>query len=308
MEHSGFFEAVYDESIGEYDRVYLAEQFANYFKLFIGNGVFISPTNQLKVIPGIGLSVIVTEGWAFINGYWYHNDSNLTIPIISNPSSEGRIDSIVLRMTQVDRNIKAMSLIGTTAITRSDSVYDLKLAEVLVTSSAITISDSNISDTRPNEDVCGFVKGLVDVITTKDLFSQFEGIFNDWFETIKGQLSGDLAVRLQMEFTELNQNVENYYNQSAEMLLECQNIINNYVEKDFILVTNQELQFIDNNCIIEDERITINTLVDVYFTADTIDEAIRSSIYVDSTDGAVILTSGRTPISTIVATIRVRVR
>ena len=68
METSGFFEAEWNEQTSSYDLEYLAEQFANYFSLFIGNGVFGSPTNQLKVSAGDGLTVKVSKGWCFING------------------------------------------------------------------------------------------------------------------------------------------------------------------------------------------------------------------------------------------------
>ena len=65
--------------------------------MFIGNGVFGSPTNQLKVIPGSGLSVIVSEGWAFINGNWYHNDSPKSLAVTANTSGSQRIDSVKVR-------------------------------------------------------------------------------------------------------------------------------------------------------------------------------------------------------------------
>lgn len=200
-ETSGFFEAVYDEAEEKYDRVYLAEQFANYFKLFIGNGVFNSPTNQLKVLSS-GMNIVISPGWAFINGYWYHNDKNLTIKVNPNDSGVDRIDSVVLRLTQMDRNIHSEVLLGTEGITRGDTVYDIKIASVLVPNGASSISQSNITDTRSDESVCGFVKGLMEVETTQDLFAQYNAMFNEWFNGIKNQLSGDLAVRLQLEFDE----------------------------------------------------------------------------------------------------------
>ena len=60
-EYSGFFNANETQS-GVYDRVYNAEDFAKYFALFVGNGVFINPANQLKVVPKTGLTVTVKAG------------------------------------------------------------------------------------------------------------------------------------------------------------------------------------------------------------------------------------------------------
>lgn len=307
-ETSGFFQAMWDDNLknptteeytGWWDRDYTANQFMKYFSLFVGNGVFVSPTNQLKVIPGTGLSVIITEGWGFINGAWYHNDSNLEVPLVTNGTSNNRVDSIRLRYSESSRNISSAVFTGDTNLVRGETVYDLELAEVIVTPGSVTISASNITDTRTNENKCGFVKGLVEVISTEDLFSQFESLFNDWFSTVKDQVTGDLAIRLQAEFEELNQNVEDYKNTS-------QSLIENYVYNDYV-IPEQELTFVENVCTVEDSKVTANSLIDVYFTADTIQEAEDCKIYVDSSNGLITLTAETQPSKTIKALMRVRV-
>lgn len=307
-ETSGFFQAMWDDSLknpiteeytGWWDRNYTANQFMKYFSLFVGNGVFVSPTNQLKVIPGTGLSVIITEGWGFINGAWYHNDSNLEVPLVTNGTSNNRVDSIRLRYSESNRSINSAVFTGDTNLVRGETIYDLELAEVIVTPGSVTISASNITDTRTNENRCGFVKGLVEVISTEDLFSQFESLFNDWFSTVKDQVTGDLAIRLQYEFEELNQNVENYKNT-------VQSIIEDYVYNDYV-IPEQELNFVNNVCTVEDSKVTANSLIDVYFTADTIQEAEDCKIYVDSSDGLITLTAETQPSKIIKALMRVRV-
>ena len=102
-ESSGFFEAKWDDTIdngdgtyGNWDRRYLADNFADYFKTFIGNGVFVSPTNQLKVSSGSGMNLVVAAGWAFIKGYWYHNDADKTIVV---PDFFARIECVFGRDT-----------------------------------------------------------------------------------------------------------------------------------------------------------------------------------------------------------------
>ena len=307
-ETSGFFQAMWDDGLknptteeytGWWDRDYTANQFMKYFSLFVGNGVFVSPTNQLKVIPGTGLSVIITEGWGFINGAWYHNDSNLEVPLVTNGTSNNRVDSIRLRYSESSRSISSAVFTGDTNLVRGETIYDLELAEVIVTPGSVTISASNITDTRTNENRCGFVKGLLEVISTEDLFSQFESIFNDWFSTVKDQVTGDLAIRLQAEFEELNQNVENYKNT-------VQSIIEDYVYNDYV-IPEQELNFVNNVCTVEDSKVTANSLIDVYFTADTIQEAEDCKIYVDSSDGLITLTAETQPSKIIKALMRVRV-
>lgn len=307
-ETSGFFEAQWDASLtnpiteeqtGWWDRDYLASQWQEFMQMFLGNGVFVSPVNQCKVIPGTGLTVIVTQGWAFINGSWYHNDANLVINIAQNTTSNSRIDSIKLRYSDSTRSINALGFTGETTLVRGESVYDLKLAEVTVPVGAVTISAANITDTRSNENVCGFVKGLVDVVDTNDLFSQFDTIFNNWFDTVKDQVTGDLGAKLQLEFSKLEADVEDYKNTA-------QSLIENYVYNDYTsAVTN--LTFIDKVCEVTDAKVTANSLIDVYFTADTIQEAEDCKIVVDSEAGKIKLTAEKQPSKTIKAVFRVRV-
>ena len=307
-ETSGFFEAQWDDSLtnpiteeqtGWWDRDYLASQWQEFMQMFLGNGVFVSPVNQCKVIPGTGLTVIVTPGWAFINGSWYHNNANLVINLSPNTTSSSRIDSIKLRYSDSTRSINALGFTGETTLVRGESVYDLKIAEVTVPVGAVTISAANITDTRSNENVCGFVKGLVDVVDTNDLFSQFDAIFNNWFDTVKDQVTGDLAITLQREFLELNKNVEDYKNTA-------QSLIENYVYNDYTSeVTN--LTFSNKVCEVADAKVTANSLIDVYFTADTIQEAEDCKIVVDSEAGKIKLTAEKQPSKTIKAVFRVRV-
>lgn len=337
-ETSGFFQAMWDskllnpttgENTGWWDRSYLSKEFMEYFSLFVGNGVFASPVNQLKVGPGTGRNIIVSTGWAFINGGWYHNDTELSLPVPVNGSSTNRTDSVRIRYSSADRKISAVLVTGETGVTRGDTVWDLEIAQLILTPGFTTVQEMYISDTRPNEDVCGFVTGLLEVVETKDLFSQFQGIFDNWFDTVKGQVQGDLAIRLQQEFEEINANVIEYkettdqaieeYKESVESLVSgyqdevqesvttAQGLVTDYVEKDF-LFPKRELTFTEKVCTITDERITADTLVDVYFTAETMVAASKANIYVDSYSGKIVLTAEIQPTGKIEAIIRVRVR
>lgn len=307
-ETSGFFEAQWDDSLtnpiteeqtGWWDRDYLASQWQEFMQMFLGNGVFVSPVNQCKVIPGTGLTVIVTPGWAFINGSWYHNNANLVINLSPNTTSSSRIDSIKLRYSDSTRSINALGFTGETTLVRGESVYDLKIAEVTVPVGAVTISAANITDTRSNENVCGFVKGLVDVVNTNDLFTQFDTIFNNWFDTVKDQVTGDLGAKLQLEFAQLQSDVDDYKNTA-------QSLIENYVYNDYTSeVTN--LTFSNKVCEVTDAKVTANSLIDVYFTADTIKEAEDCKIVVDSEAGKIKLTAEKQPSKIIKAVFRVRV-
>lgn len=193
-ETSGFFESEYNAVTSEYDREYYASEFAKYFALFVGNGVFANPVNQLKVVAATtGLKVILKEGWAFINGYWYHNDTDKELPFTVNSGSSNRIDSVKIRFDSNNRTISGLYVESDTSVIRDGTFYDLKVAEVSVAPSSSSVNDSQITDTRALDDVCGFVSGLIDLTDTGDLFKQYESIFNAWFATIQNTLSGDVA-------------------------------------------------------------------------------------------------------------------
>ena len=209
MQSSGFFNSEIDQSTGTYDLEYYASQFADYFALFVGNGVFGSPTNQLKVSAGEGLNVVVSTGWAFIDGYWYHNDEELELVIPPNATSQIRTDSVKCRLDFSTRKILTAYYNGDVDVVRDGTYYDLKLAEVIIPVAATQVLESNITDTRINEDVCGLVTGLLEVQTTKDLFAQYQAMFDEWFDGIKDKLGSDPAGNLQIQIDEVKENVDN---------------------------------------------------------------------------------------------------
>ena len=61
MEKSSFFNSV------SHDRTYKAEDWAEYFASFIGNGVFPVPSTGLQVVAGYGMQIAVKSGKACIN-------------------------------------------------------------------------------------------------------------------------------------------------------------------------------------------------------------------------------------------------
>lgn len=190
---------------GTYDREYIAQQWADYFKLFIGTGVFASPTNQLKVVAGEGMNIIVKEGWAFIEGRWYHNDADLIIPVQPNTTASTITSGVFIQANSSDRVIKAVIATGRTTPDREAPYYELELAQIQLATGTTSITNSMITDMRTDESVCGFVKGLLEgVIPTADLFLQFETQFNTWFNHMKDQLDTDAAGHLQAEIDDTN--------------------------------------------------------------------------------------------------------
>lgn len=172
---SSFFNSV------NYDRIYSAENWADYFNKFIGNGVYAKPDTGMQIVSDGGMGIKCLNGSCFINGYLGTStdaEDKLTLEI--GDSTYSRIDAIVARLDFNSRDIHIDVIQGFPAETpekpehiRSEMVYDLVLAYITIDVGATSISDANIEDARPNEAVCGFVKGTVDEIQTGELFKQY---------------------------------------------------------------------------------------------------------------------------------------
>lgn len=243
METSGFFNAEILAD-GTYDRIYMAEQFAKYFSRFIGNGVFITPASQLKVVPKAGeMGVLISIGDAYINGYWYQNDAVIAKKLSNASGANSRIDRIVLRWDSSTRTIYSAVLQGTPAalpeapaVTRTADIYELALADISIGKAVTEIKEENITDLRNNSNLCGYVKGVVDQIDTTDLFSQFTASFNSWFADLKAKGDAryddfDKALKqysaaFDVWFTNIKKKGDDRYNEFDQLLDQYSNEFN----------------------------------------------------------------------------------
>lgn len=194
MERSGFFDA---NLVGEeYDRVYVAANFAAYFASFIGNGVFGGHSDELQVVANStpDMHVVVSSGQGWILGYWYENTEDLILTVDVADGVLNRIDSIVLRLDYSNRSMYCAVKKGTPAVnpvapslTRNADAYELQLATVRINAGAINIQQANITDTRLNSEVCGFVVGLITQFDTTAFGIQLETFIADYIAAANAQ-------------------------------------------------------------------------------------------------------------------------
>lgn len=181
MEKSSFFNSV------SHDRTYRAEDWAEYFASFIGNGVFPVPSTGLQVVVDNGMNLLLKAGKAWINGYFYNNTSDLTITIGTADGQLNRIDRIVVRWDLTNRIISAevkssaYSASPTApALQRDADIYELALADVYVGAGVTAITQSNITDRRLNTSLCGIVAAVVDQIDTEEFNAQLQAWFAEY--------------------------------------------------------------------------------------------------------------------------------
>lgn len=201
-EYSGFFPSYNG------DRKYTAAQFAKRFANTFSNGVMPNGA-QLFVSAGDGMHVSVSAGFAWINGYDYYNDMDFDLSIDVADGVLSRIDRVVLRWSRENRSISLAVLKGTPAsspeapaLQRDADAWELGIATVQIPAGATQVSQSYISDTRPNTAVCG-LSSLISPLPSDAWFAQFQAMFTEWFETVQGVLEGDIAGNLAAEIAEL---------------------------------------------------------------------------------------------------------
>lgn len=177
------------------DRKYNANDFTRYFSSILSNGVFLNGDNNFKVSIDEGMNIVVNKGYGNINGNLFFEDSptKLEIPI----SHLQKYYIIVVRLDYLERNvtINYKETQDINNLQRDEGAYELCLALISVPPSEINILEENITDTRPNSKVCGFVNSLIKV-EGEELFTQFENEFNNWFEDVKGVFGDDVAGNL----------------------------------------------------------------------------------------------------------------
>ena len=214
-EYSSFFNSLVDGA-GIYDREYNAEDFAEYFASFIGNGVYADKASELQVSAyGGNMSVIVSTGSAWINGYYYKNASNKSLTLSVADGALKRTDLIVVRLDLINRRITAEVVEGipdtqgtVPELTRNTDEWEIALASVSIPANASEISQADITDLRGNSEYCGWVAGLIEQIDTTGIFAQYNSAFNTWFNQMKDQLTTDAAGHLQNEINDINTDID----------------------------------------------------------------------------------------------------
>lgn len=221
------------------DRKYNADSFETWLKPFFISGVF-AGTLQVTAQNTPDMTVKVSPGFANLNGkpgYW--PDTN-TLELDTASGVYSRIDTIVLRRDNTNRQISLEVVTGVasaspqpTAPQRTSDIFELVLAQILVGVGVTEITAANITDTRTDSTICGYVTATVDQMDFDQFKTQFDGwvadfeaseeewqddtmaAFAAWFEEIRGQLDEDAAGHLQNEIDDLQADLDSIIQYSA---------------------------------------------------------------------------------------------
>lgn len=191
------------------DRVYDADSFSDWLLKFFTTGVF---QNDLYVQAMTGMNVMVNTGYCNIKGKVRDFDEVQELTISPAHSQYPRIDAIVVERNDTDRDITVKYVQGQISgatpsaptMQRNTLVYQICLAQIYVNAGVTSITQANITDTRPDSDLCGWVMSTVDELDITQIMAQNKAQFEEWFEHAKGQLDTDVAGHLQLEIDDIN--------------------------------------------------------------------------------------------------------
>lgn len=231
------------------DRAYSDADFAKFFSAWFANGVFINVGGGLKVLGSTnGMNVTLKKGAANINGrvYYLNDDQAFSVPVASN--SQDRTDSIVIRLDLASRVINAVYKQSDTTVTRNDNVTELQIAKILVPRSSTSVLESNISDMRPNDTVCGLASPT-DPIDVGGFTTQYEALFNSqltknsndftaWFSNLKSQLDSNQASNLQNQINTNKANIDLKLDKTENSKIKSWEKQKDYKVGDLVFVSN----------------------------------------------------------------------
>lgn len=221
-----------------YDRAITSAPLRKLIAKLLTDGVLPNPSTNLQVEAGSGMNVVVNPGFAICAGGLKLEENQRTLAIQAADSNYDRIDTVVLRWNDNDsericdlyivEGIPAASPLRP-ELTRTESIWELGLADLFINKDSSAISNQRITDTRYETARCGIISAISEFDTTT-LYQQVQADlagfkaseqadFITWFNDIKGQLSEDAAGNLQKQIgtleslkTEVKNNLVNALN------------------------------------------------------------------------------------------------
>lgn len=199
MWQSGFFNSINN------DRLYDADQMSRIFEGLITDGVYKSVGNKLAVQPNNNMTIQIATGRGWFNKRWVENTTPYTITLEASDVVLNRYAAICIRVDTSDSGRTAQPYVKYSnyastptkpTMSRTETINEYCLAYVYIGAGANEITAKDIEDTRGNNDLCGWVTGLIEQLSTTTLFTQWENIFNTWFNGLQDLINDNTETML----------------------------------------------------------------------------------------------------------------
>lgn len=183
-----------------YDRPLRGEDVREMYKMIVSDGVYPNPSTSFQVMEGENDNeVIVKAGFGWVQGCPVWDLSDDVVELDPADENNPRIDLVVLQWNNLlaNRWVQKVVITGTAsatpsapALTRTADVYEICLAEIERPAGSSLVIQSEITDTRGDDDLCGWTHGIVDQVDTSTIFNQYASWLQDiqdqweaWWET-----------------------------------------------------------------------------------------------------------------------------
>lgn len=181
-----------DEGMPIFDRAETSDLFALLFANLVSDGVLALPSNCFRVrAAGNGLNLELDPGFGMVKGHFCYNDEVDHLTIESAPQQYNRIDRVVMRCNYLERMVEILIKTGIEAANpvppelirpAAGDYFELCLANIRLTAGQKVITQSSITDTRPDSSVCGFITQLIDHLDTEVFYDQFNAFYTEFVE------------------------------------------------------------------------------------------------------------------------------
>ncbi len=174
---------------GGFDREYIADDFARYFRAFITSGIIADGGNiaeSLQMVANDDMTTTLKKGNLMIDGYRYELMEDM---IFHHTAADGvldRIDRISITLDAAEREIHAIVREGEYSYKpvapqcrRNSEHLDYVVADVRVVAGSIKIVQANITDTRLSTELCGIAFPFWE-LDTQPFFAQLNSFYNEF--------------------------------------------------------------------------------------------------------------------------------
>ncbi len=199
MWENGFFNSVNG------DRVYNANQMNGIFEGLITDGVYEAVGDKMAVQPSAGMVIQIASGRGWCKRHWFNNTTPYQMTLEASDVTLNRWCAVCVRADDNDSTrsvtpVLKYSEYATNPVKplpeNSETVKELILAYVYIRAGVSVITASDIEDARGNSELCGWVTGLIEQLSTTTLFTQWEAIFKDWFNNLQDYINENTETML----------------------------------------------------------------------------------------------------------------
>lgn len=192
----GYFDSdiigVDEEGMPIFDRAETSDLMAFLFANLVSDGVLAQPATCFRVrAANNGLKLMLDPGFGMIKGHFCYDDEIEELTIDAAPQKYNRIDRVVMRCNYLDRVVEIIIKKGMEAVKpvppellrpAAGDYFELCLANIRLTAGQKIITQSNITDTRPDSSVCGYITQLIDHLDTAVFFDQLNKFYEEFVE------------------------------------------------------------------------------------------------------------------------------